>query len=95
MAVAGGLMLQRFPDGFLSGGCCCAPGRGRQCEQRRVGLEHLPHTLFGEPSGDARDFLHRYPGDVAASRPSTTRENLFRMNYNGPRSPRPPPLFMR
>jgi beta-glucosidase len=25
-------------------------------------LEHLPHTLSGEPSGDAWDFLHRYPG---------------------------------
>jgi beta-glucosidase len=28
-------------------------------------LEHLPHTLFGEPSGDACDFLHRYPDDIA------------------------------
>ena len=27
--------------------------------------EHLPHTMFREPSVDACDFMHRYPADIA------------------------------
>lgn len=92
MAVAGDLMLQRFPDGFSWGATAVHQVEGGNVNSDGWVLEHLPHTLFGEPSGDACDFLHRYPGDVAASRPSTTRENLFRMNYNGPRSRDRPPF---
>jgi beta-glucosidase len=58
--------LQRFPDGFLWAAATAA----HQVEGGNVNsdswvLEHLPHTMFREPSGDACDFLHRYRDDVA------------------------------
>lgn len=28
-------------------------------------LEHVPGTIFAEPSGDACDHYHRYPEDIA------------------------------
>ena len=28
-------------------------------------LEHLPGTIYAEPSGDACDHYHRYPADIA------------------------------
>lgn len=57
---------RRFPDGFLWGAATAA----YQVEGGNVGsdvwlLEHLPNTVFREPSGDACDFYHRYPDDVA------------------------------
>ena len=57
---------RRFPDGFLWGAATAA----YQVEGGNVGsdvwlLEHLPSTVFREPSGDACDFYHRYPDDVA------------------------------
>jgi beta-glucosidase len=59
---------QHFRDGFLWGAATAA----HQVEGGKVNsdgwvLEHLPHTLFREPSGDACDFLHRYPGDIATA----------------------------
>jgi beta-glucosidase len=66
MAVGADPTVQRFPDGFLWGAATAA----HQVEGGNVNsdgwvLEHLPHTLFREPSGDACDFLHRYPDDLA------------------------------
>ena len=55
-----------FPDNFLWG----AATAGHQVEGNNVNsecwvLEHLPHTHFAEPSGDACDHYHRYPQDIA------------------------------
>ncbi|WP_051831677.1 glycoside hydrolase family 1 protein [Streptomyces violens] len=55
-----------FPDGFLWGAATAA----HQVEGNNVNsdawlLEHLPHTLFTEPSGDAIDHYHRYREDIA------------------------------
>lgn len=55
-----------FPDGFLWG----AATAGHQVEGNNVNsdvwlLEHLPGTIFAEPSGDACDHYHRYPEDIA------------------------------
>ncbi|WP_457146248.1 family 1 glycosylhydrolase [Mycobacterium sp. URHB0021] len=41
-----------------------------QVEGNNVGsdvwlMEHLPGTVYREPSGDATDFYHRYPDDIA------------------------------
>ena len=58
--------VARFPDGFLWGVATAA----HQVEGSNVGsdvwlMEHLPVPLYREPSGDAADFYHRYPDDVA------------------------------
>jgi beta-glucosidase len=44
-------------------------------------LEHLPGTIFREPSGDACDFYHRYPDDVATV--AALGLNAFRFGWNG------------
>jgi beta-glucosidase/6-phospho-beta-glucosidase/beta-galactosidase len=31
-------------------------------------MEHLPDSIYREPSGDAVDFYHRYPDDIAGDR---------------------------
>lgn len=55
-----------FPTGFLWGAATAA----HQVEGNNVNsdawlLEHLPDTIFAEPSGDACDHYHRYPQDIA------------------------------
>lgn len=55
-----------FPEGFLWGTATAA----HQVEGNNVNsdfwvLEHLPGTIFVEPSGDAIDHYHRYPQDIA------------------------------
>ena len=55
-----------FPDGFLWG----AATAGHQVEGNNLNseswvLEHLPATIYAEPSGDACDHYHRYPQDIA------------------------------
>ena len=55
-----------FPQGFLWGASTAA----HQVEGNNVNtdlwvLEHLPHTVFVEPSGDACDHYHRYREDIA------------------------------
>ncbi len=55
-----------FPDNFLWGTATAA----HQVEGNNVNsdfwvLEHLPHTIFAEPSGDAVDHYHRYTDDIA------------------------------
>ena len=60
------MTLQHLPDGFLWGAATAAHKvEGGNVNSDGWVLEHLPHTLFREPSGDAGDFLHRYLGDVA------------------------------
>jgi len=55
-----------FPEKFLWG---CATA-GHQVEGNNVNsdlwiLEHLPESLFKEPSGDACDHYHLYPQDIS------------------------------
>lgn len=55
-----------FPDRFLWG----VAGAAHQIEGGNVNsdswvLEHVPSTIFAEPSGDACDHYHRYPTDIA------------------------------
>ena len=55
-----------FPDKFLWG---CATA-GHQVEGNNTNsdlwlLEHLPESLFKEPSGDACDHYHLYPQDIS------------------------------
>ena len=59
-------MQVEFPKDFLWGTATAA----HQVEGNNVNsdfwlLEHLPGTIFAEPSGDACDHYHRYPEDVA------------------------------
>ena len=55
-----------FPKGFLMGSATAAhqvEGNNLNCDSWL--LEHLPGTIFAEPSGDAIDHYHRYPQDIA------------------------------
>jgi len=59
-------MPLEFPKGFLWGTATAA----HQVEGNNVNsdvwlLEHMPETIFAEPSGDACDHYHRYPEDIA------------------------------
>lgn len=61
-----GESVHSFPESFVWGTATAA----HQVEGNNVGsdfwvLEHLPGTVFAEPSGDACDHLHRYPEDIA------------------------------
>lgn len=56
----------RFPEGFLWGTATAA----HQVEGNNVYndiwlLEHVPGTIYAEPSGDACDHYHRYAEDIA------------------------------
>ena len=58
--------MARFPDGFLWGVATAA----HQVEGNNVAndawlMEQLPGSIYREPSGDAVDFYHRYPDDIA------------------------------
>jgi beta-glucosidase len=58
-------MAYQFPDGFVWGTATAA----HQVEGNNLAsdfwlLEHLPGTMFAEPSGDACDQLHRYREDI-------------------------------
>jgi len=55
-----------FPNGFLWGTATAA----HQVEGNNVNsdhwlMEHVPGTIYAEPSGDACDHYHRYPEDIA------------------------------
>lgn len=59
-------MTASFPPGFLWGTATAA----HQVEGNNVNsdswlLEHLPDTIYAEPSGDACDHYHRYREDIA------------------------------
>ena len=55
-----------FPTGFLWGAATAAHQvEGNNLNSDTWLLEHLPGTIFSEPSGDACDHYHRYPEDIA------------------------------
>jgi beta-glucosidase len=55
-----------FPDGFLFGASVSAHQvEGGNTNNDWWWWEHIESTPCREPSGDACDFYHRYPGDVA------------------------------
>ena len=59
-------MSDQFPQGFLWGTATAAhqvEGNNTNCDFWV--MEHLPDTVFAEPSGDAIDHYHRYPEDIA------------------------------
>lgn len=58
--------MGHFPNGFLWGTATAA----HQVEGNNVNndnwlMEHVPGTMYAEPSGDACDHYHRYPEDIA------------------------------
>lgn len=60
------MTIHYFPKNFLWG----AATSGHQVEGNNINceswvLEHLPGTIYAEPSGDACDHYHRYPADIA------------------------------
>ncbi len=55
-----------FPQGFLWGAATAAHQvEGNNVNSESWLLEHLPGTIYAEPSGDACDHYHRYPEDIA------------------------------
>jgi beta-glucosidase len=62
-------MAYRFPEGFVWGTATAAhqvEGNNTNCDFWL--MEHVPETLFAEPSGDACDHFHRYPQDISMLR---------------------------
>ena len=60
------ILTHAFPRSFLWG----VASAGHQVEGNNINtdtwfLEHLPGTIFSEPSGDALDHYHRYSEDIA------------------------------
>lgn len=55
-----------FPKDFLWGTATAAHQvEGNNLNSESWVLEHLPETIYTEPSGDACDHYHRYPQDIA------------------------------
>jgi len=55
-----------FPKDFLWGAATAAHQvEGNNINSESWVLEHLPETIYAEPSGDACDHYHRYPSDLA------------------------------
>lgn len=55
-----------FPDKFLWGAATAAHQvEGNNINSESWVLEHLPGTIYAEPSGDACDHYHRYTEDIA------------------------------
>ena len=55
-----------FPKDFLWGTATAAHQvEGNNINTESWVLEHLPDTVYAEPSGDACDHYHRYPEDIA------------------------------
>ena len=56
----------QFPNNFLWGAATAAHQvEGNNINTESWVLEHLPETIYAEPSGDACDHYHRYPEDIA------------------------------
>ena len=56
----------QFPKGFLWGTATAAHQvEGNNTNSDFWAMEHLPDTVFAEPSGDAIDHYHRYHEDIA------------------------------
>ena len=78
-------MQARFPENFLWGTATAA----HQVEGNNINsdfwvLEHLPGTIFTEPSGDAVDHYHRYPEDIALLAElgfNSYRFSIWNMNF--------------
>jgi beta-glucosidase len=59
-------MASTFPNGFLWGAATAAHQvEGGNVTSDAWVMENMPGSLYAEPSGDALDFYHRYPDDVA------------------------------
>ncbi len=59
-------MQTEFPKDFMWGTATSAHQvEGNNVNSDNWVLEHLPHTVYAEPSGDACDHYHRYPQDIA------------------------------
>ncbi|WP_448628337.1 family 1 glycosylhydrolase [Geodermatophilus sp. URMC 64] len=57
--------MTTFPDGFLWGAATAAHQvEGGNVNNDHWELEHVPHSPFAEPSGDACDSWHRWPEDL-------------------------------
>jgi beta-glucosidase len=57
--------MTTFPDGFLWGAATAAHQvEGGNVNNDHWELEHLPHSPFAEPSGDACDSYHRWREDL-------------------------------
>ena len=55
-----------FPNDFLWGTATAAHQvEGNNLNSDFWVMEHVNDTVFAEPSGDAIDHYHRYPGDIA------------------------------
>jgi beta-glucosidase len=55
-----------FPQGFLWGTATAAHQvEGNNINNDNWLMEHMPETIFTEPSGDACDHYHRYADDIA------------------------------
>jgi beta-glucosidase len=55
-----------FPKDFMWGASTAAHQvEGNNINSESWVLEHLPGTIYAEPSGDAIDHYHRYPSDIA------------------------------
>jgi beta-glucosidase len=55
-----------FPDKFLWG--CATAGHqveGNNTNSDLWAMEHMPESIFKEPSGDACDHYHLYPQDIS------------------------------
>jgi beta-glucosidase len=62
-------MAYRFPEGFVWGTATAAHQvEGNNTNSDFWLMEHVPGTMFAEPSGDACDHFHRYPYDIALLR---------------------------
>jgi len=60
------MTIKQFPKDFLWGTATSAhqvEGNNVNCDL--WSLEHMPGSVFKEPSGDAIDHFHRYPEDIA------------------------------
>src|SRR3569833_1258300 len=58
-----------FPKGFLWGAAISAhQSEGNDVNSDSWLLEHLPETVYKEPSGDACDSYHRYEQDFAIAK---------------------------
>ncbi|KAA3660222.1 MAG: glycoside hydrolase family 1 protein [Chloroflexi bacterium] len=60
------ILKDSFPADFLWGTATAAHQvEGNNTNSDFWVMEHVPDTIFAEPSGDAIDHFHRYPEDVA------------------------------
>ncbi len=86
--------MNQFPAGFLWGTATAA----HQVEGNNINsdgwlLEHVPGTLYAEPSGDACDHYHRYREDIALL--AELGFNLYRFSIEWARIEPEPGEFSR